>query len=89
MPQVIVIAEGDGFTVADVLCTGGCAGFDAAEVEGDHLLVAARRGAFLRRERGTEILVDGTVAGRTEGAGAPRFMIREDLRPPGGEKPSR
>jgi AraC-like DNA-binding protein len=77
----MVIAEGDGFTVADVPCTGGCAGFDAAEVEGDHLLVAARRGAFLRRERGTEILVDGTVAYLT----APGMVSQVAHPVPGGD----
>lgn len=56
------MAAGDGFRVADVRCTGGPEGFDVPEVERGHILVAARRGAFLRREGGTEVLVDGTVA---------------------------
>jgi len=56
------MAVGDGFRVSDVRCAGGPAGFDAPEVERGHLLVAARRGAFLRREGPTEALVDGTVA---------------------------
>jgi AraC-like DNA-binding protein len=60
--QVAVIAAGDGFRVADVRCAGGPAGFDAPEIERGYKLVAARRGAFLRREGGTEVLVDGTVA---------------------------
>jgi hypothetical protein len=60
--QVAVMAVGDGFRVADVRCTGGPEGFDVPEVERAHLLVAAQRGAFLRREGGTEVLVDGTVA---------------------------
>jgi AraC-like DNA-binding protein len=60
--QVAVIAAGDGFRVADVRCAGGPAGFDAPEIESRHQIVAARRGAFLRREGGTEVLVDGTVA---------------------------
>jgi AraC-like DNA-binding protein len=60
--QVAVMAAGDGFRVADVRCAGGPAGFDAPEQERGHQLVAARRGAFLRREGRTEVLVDGTVA---------------------------
>ena len=57
-----MLAVGDGFRVSDVRCAGGPAEFDAPEVERGHLLVAARRGAFLRREGPTEALVDGTVA---------------------------
>jgi AraC-like DNA-binding protein len=60
--KVAVLAAGDGFRVSDVRCDGGPAGFDAPEVERAHLLVAARRGAFFRREGPTEALVDGTVA---------------------------
>jgi AraC-like DNA-binding protein len=60
--KAALMAVGDGFRVSDVRCTGGPAGFDAPEVERGHLLVAARRGAFLRREGPTEALVDGTVA---------------------------
>jgi AraC-like DNA-binding protein len=60
--KVVAMAEGDGFRVSDVRCNGGPAGFDAPEVENRHLLVAARRGAFFRREGSTEALVDGTVA---------------------------
>jgi hypothetical protein len=47
------MAAGGGFRVADVRCTGGPEGFDVPEVERGHILVAARRGAFLRREGGT------------------------------------
>ena len=61
MPDGTTLA-GDGFTVADVRCPGGPAGFDAPEVSRDHMLVAVRRGAFLRRQGGTEVLIDGTVA---------------------------
>jgi AraC-like DNA-binding protein len=61
VPEGTTLA-GDGYTVADVRCPGGPAGFDTPEVSRGHLLVAARRGAFLRREGGTEILIDGTVA---------------------------
>jgi AraC-like DNA-binding protein len=60
--EVAVMAVGDGFRVADVRCAGGPAGFDAPEIERRYQLVSARRGAFLRREGRTEVLVDGTVA---------------------------
>jgi AraC-like DNA-binding protein len=60
--QVTVMAVGDGFRVADVRCSGGPPGFDVPEIERGYQFVAARRGAFLRREGRTEVLVDGTVA---------------------------
>jgi hypothetical protein len=53
---------GDGFIVADVPCAGGSSRFAAPEVASGHLLVTVRRGAFLRREGGTEVLIDGMVA---------------------------
>jgi AraC-like DNA-binding protein len=56
------LVRGSGFSVADVRCPGRCQGFDVAEEQGAHVLVAARRGAFLRRAEGTEVLVDSTVA---------------------------
>jgi AraC-like DNA-binding protein len=57
-----LIAAGDGFAVADVSCPGGHPRFDAPEEKHGHMLVAARRGAFLRRVHGREVLVDGSVA---------------------------
>lgn len=58
----IELARGDGFCVTDVRCPGGGHGFDAAEQQDGHLLVAVRRGAFVRRVRGREVLIDGSVA---------------------------
>jgi AraC-like DNA-binding protein len=57
-----LIASGDGFKVADVRCPGGQRHFDAPEEKHDHMLVAARRGAFFHRVRGRDVLVDGSVA---------------------------
>jgi AraC-like DNA-binding protein len=57
-----VLARGDGFRVADVRCTGGRPGFEAPENEIGHVLVAVRRGAFVRRVCGRDVLVDGSVA---------------------------
>jgi hypothetical protein len=57
-----ILVAGDGFTVADVRCDGAYSGFDAAEEQASHVLAAARRGAFVRRVAGREVLVDGTVA---------------------------
>jgi AraC-like DNA-binding protein len=57
-----LIASGDGFKVADVRCPGGHRHFDAPEEKHDHMLVAARRGAFFRRVQGRDVLVDGSVA---------------------------
>lgn len=62
MPVGSLIAAGDGFSVAEVRCSGARASFDGPEVERGHVLVAARRGVFIRRVRGREIFVDGTVA---------------------------
>jgi AraC-like DNA-binding protein len=57
-----ILAAGDGFTVADVRCDGACSGFAAAEEQASHVLATARRGAFVRRVAGREVLIDGTVA---------------------------
>ncbi len=57
-----LVASGDGFRVANVRCPGGHRDFDAPEEKHGHVLVAARRGAFLRRVHGKEVLVDGSVA---------------------------
>ena len=56
------IAVGDEVSVAAVRCSGGRAGFDSPEVERAHVLVAACRGAFIRRVDGKEALIDSTVA---------------------------
>lgn len=57
-----MLAQGDGFQVEDVHCSGGRRGFDRPEHSDGHLLVAVRRGAFVRQVRGREVLVDGSVA---------------------------
>lgn len=56
------IVRGDGFGVSDVRCTAPRSGFDAPEEGGGHVLVAVRRGAFVRKVRGGEQLLDSTVA---------------------------
>jgi AraC-like DNA-binding protein len=45
-----------------VRCPGGHRHFDEPEEKHDHMLVAARRGAFFRRVQGRDVLVDGSVA---------------------------
>jgi AraC-like DNA-binding protein len=62
VPDGSLIAVGDGFSIAEVRCPGSRGGFGTPEVECDHLLVAARRGVFIRRVRGREVFMDGTVA---------------------------
>jgi AraC-like DNA-binding protein len=58
-----VLARGDGFVVADVRCRAGRSrGFDDPEQRNGHVLVAVRHGAFMRRVRGRDVLVDGSVA---------------------------
>jgi len=57
-----LIASGEGFGVTDVRCSGGRQRFDDPEQNGGHTLVAVRRGAFLRRVRGRDVFVDGSVA---------------------------
>jgi AraC-like DNA-binding protein len=62
MPDGSLLAVGDGFSIAEVRCLGSRAGFGPPEMERGHALVAARRGVFVRRVRGREVFVDGTVA---------------------------
>ena len=57
-----MLAAGEGFSLAEVRCPGARAGFDRPELECGHVLVTARRGVFVRRVRGQEVFVDGTVA---------------------------
>lgn len=57
-----LLAAGDGFDVNAVRCTDACRGFDAPEEMTGHALVFVRRGAFVRRTAGREILLDSTVA---------------------------
>ncbi len=57
-----LIAEGDGFAIAEVRCDGGRASFDGPQQECSHVLVAVRHGAFVRRVDGEEVLADSTVA---------------------------
>lgn len=62
MPDGSVLVVGDGFSIAEVRCPGAGAGFDAPELECAHVLVAPRRGVFLRRVCGREVFTDATVA---------------------------
>lgn len=57
-----LLASGDGFDVADVRCTDARRGFDAPEETAGHALVFVRRGAFVRRAGGREVLLDSTMA---------------------------
>lgn len=57
-----LLAEGDGFGLADVRCDGAHGGFGAAEETGRHGLVFVYRGAFVRRSDGAEVLLDSTAA---------------------------
>jgi hypothetical protein len=57
-----VLAAGGGFSFAQVRCPGASAGFAQPEGERGHVLVAACRGAFVRRVAGREVFVDGSVA---------------------------
>jgi len=57
-----MLAAGSGYSLAEVRCPGTPAGFDRPEAERGHVLVAAYRGAFVRRVAGREVLVDGSVA---------------------------
>jgi AraC-like DNA-binding protein len=58
----MLLAAGDGFDVNAVRCTDACRGFDAPEETTGHALVFVRRGAFVRRTAGREVLLDSTVA---------------------------
>jgi AraC-like DNA-binding protein len=62
MSEGLLLAAGDGFSVAEVHCPGRRPGFDAPEVECAHVLVAARRGVFIRQVHGRGVVVDGTLA---------------------------
>jgi AraC-like DNA-binding protein len=56
------LAAGDGFDVNAVRCHDARLGFDAPEETTGHALVFVRRGAFVRRSGGREVLLDSTVA---------------------------
>jgi AraC-like DNA-binding protein len=58
----MLLAAGDGFDVNAVRCADACRGFDAPEETTGHALVFVRRGAFVRRTAGREVLLDSTVA---------------------------
>ena len=57
-----LLARGDGFSVAEVYCRQSRCGFDVPEQTSGHALVFVRRGAFIRRVDGREVLLDSTVA---------------------------
>jgi AraC-like DNA-binding protein len=57
-----LLAVGDGFSVAEVRCRQPRSGFTAPEETAGHALVFVRRGAFVRRVDGREVLLDSTVA---------------------------
>jgi hypothetical protein len=56
------LAVGDGFDVNAVRCHEARLGFGAPEETTGHALVFVRRGAFVRRSGGREVLLDSTVA---------------------------
>jgi AraC-like DNA-binding protein len=62
VPEGLLLAAGDGFSIAEVHCPGGRARFDPPEVECGHVLVTVRRGVFIRQVDGRGNMVDGTVA---------------------------
>jgi AraC-like DNA-binding protein len=68
-----VLVRGDGFRVEDVHCPGARRGFDSPEHSDCHLLVAVRRGAFVRQVSGREVLVDGSVADLNAPGSVERF----------------
>lgn len=57
-----LLAVGDGFSVAEVRCRQPRSGFSAPEETAGHALVFIRRGAFVRRVDGRDVLLDSTVA---------------------------
>lgn len=61
MPSGSVFAAAGGFAVADVRCPGRCSGFDGPEPMDRHVLVAVRRGAFVRQVDGRDVLLDSTA----------------------------
>jgi AraC-like DNA-binding protein len=68
-----LIASGDGFGVANVRCPGGRQGFGDPEQKDGHVLVAVRRGAFVRRAHGRDVFVDGSVAYLSESGSVEQF----------------
>jgi AraC-like DNA-binding protein len=68
-----VLAEGDGFRLADVRCGGAPGGFGRPEESGRHGLVFVYRGAFVRRYDGAEVLLDSTAAYLTAPGDEQRF----------------
>jgi hypothetical protein len=76
-----LLAAGDGFDVNAVRCADARRGFDPLEQTAGHALVFVRRGAFVRRAGGREVLLDSTVAylgaGRADPAGRGRRRGRE------------
>ena len=61
MPGGSLLAAGDGYSVADVRCPAACSGFGAPEQAGHHVLATIRRGAFVRRVNGQDVLLDSTM----------------------------
>ena len=57
-----LLAAGDGFDVNAVRCADARRGYDLPEQTTGHALVFVRRGAFVRRAGGREVLLDSTVA---------------------------
>lgn len=55
-----VLASGEDYDIADVRCAHPRPGFEAEAAGGQHVLVAVRRGAFVRRTGGREVLHDAT-----------------------------
>jgi len=68
-----LLAESDGFGLADVHCDGGYGGFTGPEETGRHGLVFVCRGAFVRRCDGEETLLDSTAAYLAAPGGEERF----------------
>lgn len=58
----LLLATGDGFSVAEVHCRQARSGFAGPEEAVSHALVFVRRGAFVRRVDAREVLLDSTVA---------------------------
>lgn len=56
-----LLAAGEGFRVEDVRCTAARSGFGPDEEVVSHVLAVVRRGAFIRRVNGTEVLLDSTL----------------------------
>jgi AraC-like DNA-binding protein len=56
-----LLAVADGFSVTDVRCSAARSGFAEPELADRHVLVILRRGAFIRRVDGREVLLDATT----------------------------